>query len=155
MRKLSSILAILFIIITVSCTRTANQIEELDLKDIDRKFSEYSVKHGVNAAFIKYADEEGVILKENSMPIEGIKNIRELYKGDDSNIQLSWEPSFAAVAISGELGYTYGTFDLWNKATNKHSYGTYVSIWRRNSIGQWRFVLDTGNQGLVPPEKID
>lgn len=126
--------------------------KEIDLMDVDRKFSEYSIKHGMNAAFLKYIDEKGVLLKENSMPVEGLRNVKELYKNDDSGVQLSWEPSFAAVAVSGELGYTYGTYDLWDKASDTHSYGTYVSIWRKNAIGQWRFVLDTGNKGLKPIE---
>ena len=124
--------------------------EFIDLVNADRKFSEYSIKHGMNEAFMKYIDKKGVILKENSMPIEGLRNIKELYKDDDSGIQLSWKPSFAAVSVSGELGYTYGTYDLWIKVSDTHTYGTYVSIWRQNAIGQWRFVLDTRKQGLKP-----
>jgi ketosteroid isomerase-like protein len=26
--------------------------------------------------------------------------------------------------------------------------GTYCTIWEKNDKGEWRFVLDTGNQGL-------
>lgn len=145
-------LLFLCLILLCSCTRTAMQLEEFDLKDIDKQFSDYSIKHGLNAAFLKYIRKDGVILKENSMPIEGIKNVRELYKNADSGIQLSWETRYASVARSGDLGYTYGTFDLWKKSSDTHSYGTYVTIWKRNALGQWRFVLDSGNQGLKPIE---
>lgn len=82
------------------------------------------------------------------MPVEGIRNIKEFYKNDDSGVQLSWKPRFASVAASGDLGYTYGTYDLWNKLDNTHTYGTYLSIWKRNALGQWRFVLNSGNKGL-------
>lgn len=147
--KMKQIAISFFLLIgLLSCTRTAQPIEELDLMDIDRKFSNYSVKHGMNAAFLKYIDRNGVLLKDNSLPIEGLKNVKELFKEDDSDIQLSWEPQYASVASSGDLGYTYGIYDLWNKSSDTHSYGTYVSIWKRNSLGQWRFVLDSGNQGL-------
>ena len=145
-------LLFLCLILLFSCTRTAMQIEEIDLKDIDKEFSDYSIKHGLNAAFLKYIHKDGVILKENSMPVEGIKNVRELYKNDDSGVQLSWKAKHASVASSGDLGYTYGTFDLWKKASNTHSYGTYVTIWKRSVLGQWRFVLDSGNQGLKPTD---
>lgn len=150
MKQISSL--ILCLILLCACTRTANKIEEIDLKAVDKQFSEYSIKHGLNAAFLKYIHIDGVILKENSMPVEGIRNVRELYKNDDSGIQLSWKPRHVAVARSGDLGYTYGTFDLWKKSSDTHSYGTYVTIWKRNILGQWRFVLDSGNQGLIPLE---
>ena len=26
--------------------------------------------------------------------------------------------------------------------------GTYVTIWKKDADGNWKFVLDTGNQGL-------
>ena len=26
--------------------------------------------------------------------------------------------------------------------------GTYVSIWKKDKIGAWKFVLDSGNQGI-------
>jgi ketosteroid isomerase-like protein len=39
------------------------------------------------------------------------------------------------------------------------SKGTYVTIWRKQKDGKWKFVLDTGNQGVgdesaqLPPEE--
>jgi ketosteroid isomerase-like protein len=31
--------------------------------------------------------------------------------------------------------------------------GTYVSIWKKDQFGNWKFVLDTGNEGLEPKIK--
>jgi ketosteroid isomerase-like protein len=27
-------------------------------------------------------------------------------------------------------------------------YGTYISIWKKQSDGNWKFVLDSGNEGV-------
>ena len=49
--------------------------------------------------------------------------------------------------FSGDLGYTYGTFNAELKQTGQVNRGSYVSIWIREK-GRWKWVLDTGNQGL-------
>ena len=61
---------------------------------------------------------------------------------------LSWEPVYEKISESGELGYTYGIHSNLEKATGKISKGTYITIWKRQSDGSWKFVLDTGTQGL-------
>ncbi|HQB79140.1 MAG TPA: hypothetical protein PLJ52_12430 [Tenuifilaceae bacterium] len=35
-----------------------------------------------------------------------------------------------------------------SKETEQESQGTYVTIWKQNANGYWRFVLDSGNSGL-------
>jgi ketosteroid isomerase-like protein len=47
--------------------------------------------------------------------------------------------------LSGDLGYTYELFTVTAKDTTMQ--GTYVSIWKKQKDGNWKFVLDTGNPG--------
>ena len=136
----TSFLTILF----CSCVtqNTADQLIE-----IDREFSEFSEKKGFNNAFIEYAHPEAVMLKENSMPIIGKQAITEIYeKADTSGVHFSWEPLYADIAMSGELGYTYGLYKL--KVDTIVEQGTYVSIWKLDQNGEWKYVLDSGNEGL-------
>jgi ketosteroid isomerase-like protein len=50
------------------------------------------------------------------------------------------------IAQSGELGYTYG---FWTFIAQKDtSRGTYLTIWKKNAMGQWKYIADTGNSGL-------
>lgn len=122
------------------------------LRNTDSVFSQYSAKYGMQKAFVKFSADKGVLLRPNHLPILGRKAIEQyLDNVDDSTTKLTWKPQFADVAKSGDLGYTYGTYCLQVKDENqkwKAYYGTYVSVWRKNDNGQWRFVLDTGNQGL-------
>ena len=93
-------------------------------------------------------DSNGVLLRPGHMPIVGADAIDYLIQQNDSAYTLSWQPSFAEVAASGELGYTYGMYALQMKDKDTTIFGTYTSIWKKQSDGTWKFVLDTGNEGV-------
>jgi ketosteroid isomerase-like protein len=149
MKKNATLLTLPAMILLFSCMGPERE-EKLvqELMEADREFSELSRMEGMNEAFVTFCHPEGVLLRPNSQPVQGRNQVAELLqKNDDSGFQLTWEPLFASVARSGDLGYTYGTFELMVKATGEVQRGTYVSIWKKTDQG-WRFVLDTGNEGL-------
>ena len=112
----------------------------------DLAFSYTSKEQGVNAAFIEYIADDGVILRPDKMPFVGKNVISELFTSDDSGFTLTWKPLFAEIAISGELGYTYGTYEF--TVGENIQRGTYLSIWKKDRTGKWKLVLDSGNDGL-------
>ncbi len=61
---------------------------------------------------------------------------------------MTWKPKGANVAASGDLGYTYGVYEIHTSAQDTVLYGTYVSIWKKQQNGKWKFVLDSGNEGI-------
>ena len=119
------------------------------LMTVDREFSDMSLESGMQKAFLAYAADSAVLLQPNTMPIVGKGNMEALYNAfSDTGFVLTWEPVFAKMAASADLGYTYGVFTLLNKASKQESQGTYVSIWGKQEDGTWKFLLDTGNEGL-------
>ena len=141
---------ILTILIMTGPFNLYSQKHDKDIESLmtaDRNFSAYSVEKGMNSAFFEFADTSVVLLKPDMYPIKGMEALREYHAGiDDSKLTLSWEPYFARVSKSGDLGYTYGIWKL--KAEDGNFNGTYVTIWIREKKGDWKFVLDTGNGGL-------
>lgn len=123
-----------------------------ELMAVDAEFSDYSSKYGRNKAFIQYCHEEGVMLVQDAMPIAGKSSVTDwLMQRTDSSYMLTWDPTHASCASSGELGYTFGIWTMRDKQLEKDEQaqqGTYVTIWRKNDRGEWRFVLDSGNAGL-------
>ncbi len=86
-------------------------------------------------------------MKPNRIPIIGKQNLIESYAGKkDSSLILTWKPEKAIIAGSGELGYTYGFWTF--VAQNDTSRGTYMTVWKKNANGQWKYIADTGNEGL-------
>lgn len=122
--------------------------EKIALIQADKAFSAMSVQKGMKAAFIEYIDSNGVLLKRDHLPIIGANAIDFLVSQEDSGYTLNWQPHNAFVARSGDLGYTYGVYALHPKNMDTVLYGTYVSIWKKQRDGSWKFVLDTGNEGI-------
>ncbi len=122
--------------------------EKMKLMDADRAFSNLSKAKGMKNAFLEYIDSNGVLLKPNHLPIAGADAIDYLIQINDSAYTLEWEPKMGVVAASGELGYTYGVYALKPAKTDTTLYGTYISIWKKQLDGKWKFVLDSGNEGI-------
>ncbi|MBX7124594.1 MAG: DUF4440 domain-containing protein [Cyclobacteriaceae bacterium] len=119
----------------------------------DREFSAMSAEKGVAAAFVAYADDEVVKPSEGSQPIFGKDALAASYNGRKLNFRLTWEPLKAEA--SGDLGYTFGNWTLKSTTTTGRdttTYGNYVSIWKRQPDGSWKYVLDTGNGTPAPTE---
>ena len=63
---------------------------------------------------------------------------------------LLWKPEEAEVAASGDMGYTWGSYESHSKtAQSKVSYGTYVTVWKKQD-GQWKVVLSSASFGPAP-----
>jgi ketosteroid isomerase-like protein len=120
------------------------------LSETDRFYSAMSAEKGMNASFLAMFDSAGVMLRANQMPTEGFEAIKaSLLSENDSTFILTWEPIFARIAASGELGYTYGTYQIKDKETDSITgVGKYATIWLKQSDGKWKAILDTGNPGL-------
>jgi ketosteroid isomerase-like protein len=145
----SVVLPLLFL---TSCNSVQKQERILnELMEVDREFSDLSLKAGSHESFLAYIDDSCILLRPNRNPVIGRKKIEEMYSKPDTSFALSWEPLSADVSCSGDLGYTYGIYTVRMDSpegiavTKK---GTYVTIWKKDKNGNWKFVLDTGNQGL-------
>lgn len=154
MKSLSWFQVVLFLIILVfnSCD-DAKRHEKMvkELMEIDREFARQSVENGSHSSFLAYIDDSCVLLRPNRAPVVGRNKIAEMFSTPDTSFTLNWEPSFANVAISGDLGYTYGIYNIEMdspEGTVVTKEGTYVTVWKKDKDGKWKFVLDTGNQGL-------
>jgi ketosteroid isomerase-like protein len=140
---------ILILIGILSCSKRSKNQPEGILLQTDRDFSAMSVREGMHKAFLNYIADDGVILRNNSYPAKGKKNLEDRFSGkSDTAFKLSWEPLYEKISAGGDLGYTYGIHSNINKSTGEVTKGTYVTIWQKQADGTWKFVLDTGSQGL-------
>lgn len=142
-----AIFLIFIVAVVISCNEKKKTANPKELIDVDIAFSDYSVKHGIQKAFIEFAHDSVVLLKPKRMPIVGKQSLVDSYAGkSDSGLVLTWKPEKATIAASGELGFTYG---LWMLIAAKDtSRGTYLTVWEKDSYGNWKYVADTGNEGL-------
>ncbi len=149
--KFSS-LAFLGLMMTASCNTKKPVVAEVDHKagmmEADREFSKMSEEKGIKTALLHFIDTKGILLRPNVMPLVGGNAVDYISQGSDTTYTMTWEPSGGNVAKSGELGYTYGVYSIKPRDKDTVLYGTYVSVWKRQDDGKWKFLLETGNEGL-------
>jgi ketosteroid isomerase-like protein len=145
---------ILNLFFVISCTKNSKQSQTGVLMKADLDFSEMSAREGMQKAFIYNFADSGVMLRDNGYPINGRQSLITMFSGrTDSSFSLIWKPVFEKIAASGDLGYTYGYYKRTLKSTGEVSQGTYVTIWEKQKNGNWKFVLDTGTEGLPENSK--
>jgi ketosteroid isomerase-like protein len=85
------------------------------LKQLEGEFMQAAAEKG-SAGYMSYYADDAVELPNGGPLIEGKVNIA---KGmgflDDKNNSLTWSPVGADISASGDLGYTYGTFEFRSK----------------------------------------
>ena len=139
-------------ILFFSCNTKNPAIESVDYKtlllDTDRSFSKLSEQKGSKFALIQFIDNKGILLRPASTPIIGGQAINYISQLYDSTFTMTWEPKGGDVAKSGDLGFTYGLYSVKPKEKDTIYYGTYVSIWKRQADGKWKFVLQSQNEGI-------
>ncbi len=117
-----------------------------EIIDADIAFSEMSKQKGMKNAFIDYIDNEGVLLRPDHLPVKGADAIEYLSQINDSLYVLNWVPEGAQISASGDMAFTFGIYSL--KAQDTVFKGTYVNIWKKQSNGNWKFVMNSTNQGI-------
>ena len=114
----------------------------------ENAFSLLSEKVGTKKAFMQFIDSNGVLLRPNSFPLLGADAVDFISQTNDSAYTITWKPRGGTVAVSGDLGYTYGVYAITPKSNEKALYGTYVNVWKKQVDGSWKILLDSGNEGI-------
>ena len=128
--------------------KALNSIQQADVD-----FSNRSKEVGMKKAFLEYMNKDGVLLRPNKMPIVGAMAVDFLSSVNDSTFSLTWHPEGANVAKSADMGYTYGVYTM--QMGDSLYKGTYVTIWQKEEDGSWKFLLDTGNEGVDQPRAAE
>ena len=103
----------------------------------------------VGGAFAAFAAPDAA--KIDIGPIAyGRDAIRALFGAPNPDVKLVWAPIAADAAATGDLGFTVGIARVIDVPTGRTSYSKYLTIWKRQRTGEWRYVMDGGN-GMPTP----
>jgi ketosteroid isomerase-like protein len=120
------------------------------LRQLETEFMQAAAERG-SKGYMSYYAEDSVELPNGGHILLGkIAIAKTMGFLDDKNNRLIWKPIGADV--SGDLGYTYGTYEFRSKdkaGKRRVEYGKYTSIWKKQPDGSWKVVLDMGN--ATPP----
>jgi ketosteroid isomerase-like protein len=120
------------------------------MKQLEAGFLKAALDHG-SAGYMSVYAEDAVELPNGADPVVGKANIA---KGmsflDDKNNRLTWSPTSAGISASGDLGYTWGTFEFRSKqsdGTARVEHRKYMTLWKKQPDGNWKVAVDMGNAG--------
>lgn len=119
---------------------------QAELVKAETDFCAQAGKDGIPAAFLANIAPDGVMLGEGYAS-RGRTAVEHQYAKLKPGTTLVWKPVIVDVAASGEIGYTTGTWELHVPGENGQPIvrtGRYMTIWKRQADGTWKFVLDGG-----------
>ena len=130
--------------------KTDPAVARVELMRIEREFSAMSESRGAARAFESYGAEAGRLHRNGVMPVEGAAAVRSYLS--QKVAKYSWQPEHAGVAASGDLGYSYGSYELaWARRAGANERGYYARVWKRDAKGRWKVVADITHP--VAPEQ--
>ncbi len=118
--------------------------------DFDRSVAEKGVE-----AWVSAFAEDGIMFRAGEV-VRGHARIREMMAPAFATpgFSLRWKPVRADIAASGDLGYTYGTYESASVGPDgapQIRTGMYVTIWKRQPDNSWKVAVDLGSAS--PPPK--
>jgi ketosteroid isomerase-like protein len=121
------------------------------LMNAERDFLKSAQTSGLVKAFAKHANVDARLHREGVPPMLGREAITQFLA--KKAFSQTWETAFADVAQSGDMGYTYGSYEMKeasssNGVTEK---GYYVRVWKSDDNNQWQVVMEVTD--ALPPEK--
>ena len=119
----------------------------------ERAFARLSVSKGTREAFLANLNDESILFRP-----QAVAGKSWMEKNPPSASQLSWEPAFADLAKSGDLGYTTGPWELRRTPQDSPTaFGHYVTLWRKQADGSWKIALDLGisHQQSPKPKRVE
>jgi ketosteroid isomerase-like protein len=144
-------------LMAVAATATASEpalpTGEQALLQTDAGFAEAVAQRGLEG-WLAYFDTDASIFPGDHPIVTGLEAIERYYADthfDPSG--LTWTPVGARMAASGDLGYTYGTWELHRTSAGVAvliAHGQYLTVWKRQPDGGWKVVADIGS--TAPPE---
>jgi len=119
------------------------------LVETERAFARASVEKGMKEAFLAFAADDGILFRRT------VANAKELWRNTTPAPTglLAWRPAFADIARAGDMGYDFGPWEFRANAADKEAagHGHFVTVWRKQPDGTWKFELDIGTGHPAPP----
>ena len=115
--------------------------------EAERSFSKTSELKGTRDSFLAFVADDGILFRPTA--VNGKKWLLEHPTPPSTNGKrplLSWQPIFADVAGSGEMAYTTGPWQFRQDINDEKpvAFGHFITVWKKQSDGSWKFVIDLG-----------
>jgi ketosteroid isomerase-like protein len=100
---------------------------------------------------LSFWSDEAIVMPPGQPTVVGKAAIREFLQQTSAipGFSIVWEPEHASVANQGDVGYMVERNRItFTEATGgaRTQFGKAVTVWRKDSTGAWKCVIDTWNE---------
>ena len=116
-----------------------------DMVKTEQAFSKMAEEKNTRDAFMAFIADDGLLFRPGA--VNGKKWMSEHpVPPSDKKPLLAWQPAFAGMAASGDMGFTTGPWEFKAdiKDEKPSGYGHFVTVWKKQADGSWKFVVDLG-----------
>jgi ketosteroid isomerase-like protein len=126
---------------------TDTEAGRVALIKLEDDFSKHVAAKTTVDVFLSYLADDVRLFRTGAFPAVGREAARAMLASKPG--RLTWQPTKAEVSRSGDLGYSYGSYELKASDGKRAESGNYLRIWKKQRDGKWKVVLDLLNP--IPP----
>ena len=111
----------------------------------EQAFSKMAQDTNPREAFMAFIAEDGLLFRPGA--VNGKKWMLEHpVPPSDKKPVLVWQPAFAGMAASEDMGFTTGPWEAKADVNDAKpgAYGHFMTVWKKQVDGSWKFVVDLG-----------
>jgi ketosteroid isomerase-like protein len=117
----------------------------------DQAFAKLAVDSSTGIAFGRYSAADGMVLGLRPVPARGPEEIRSRFAAAPPDQQLAWAPRRDLGAAAAGLAVTVGEAESGpRKGGPREGYSKYVTVWREEADGSWKYIFDLGSDRPDP-----
>lgn len=116
-----------------------------EMVQTEHAFARMAAEKNTRDAFMAFIADDGLLFRPGA--VNGKKWMLEHpVPPTDKKSLLAWQPSFAGMSVSGDMGFTTGPWEFKAdvKDEKPSAYGHFVTVWKKQADGTWKFVVDLG-----------
>jgi len=116
-----------------------------EMVQTEQAFSKMAAEKTIREAFMTFIADDGLLFRPGA--VNGKKWMMEHpVPPSDTKPLLAWQPSYAGMAASGDMGFTTGPWEFKGNINDEKpsGYGHFITVWKKQADGSWRFVSDLG-----------
>ena len=111
----------------------------------EQAFSKMAEEKNTREAFMAYIADDGLLFRPGA--VNGKQwMIEHPVPPSDKKPLLAWQPNFAGMSASGDMGFTTGP---WESKPDRNdptpsAFGHFVTVWKKQPDGSWKWTVDIG-----------
>lgn len=149
-------LTLLLVFVSLGFSQQAKEKSALQtMVNTELAFAKMAAEQGIRPSFMAFIADDGILFRPG--PVKGKQwMVDHPLPASDKQPLLSWYPSVADMARAGDMGYTTGP---WEFKADVHdakavAFGNFLTVWKRQADGSWKFAIDLGISNPQPDKPI-